>query len=54
MQLYRGTPEPENRPVKREFPCVFFSPGFDYAAEYAAGEESGTKTATWRSQKQGW
>lgn len=49
MKLYRGTPEPESQPRKREHPCVFFSPDWDYAATYAAGEVTG-----WNRGMTGW
>lgn len=39
MILYRGTPVPEEALRPREYACVFFSPKFDYAADYALGKQ---------------
>jgi len=41
MILFRGTWGSERKPRPRQFECVFFSPTFEYAAGYAAGEMSG-------------
>jgi len=34
MILYRGTPQPESVARPREYACAFFSPDFEYAAQY--------------------
>lgn len=34
MILYRGTPVPESTPRAKAYACPFFSPDFEYAAEY--------------------
>lgn len=44
MLLYRGTPVPQMAPVSSEHECVFFSPDYDYAVEYAVGERSEGKS----------
>lgn len=41
MILYRGTWSPEERAAPREYPCVYFTPDFSDAVNYAAGEKSG-------------
>lgn len=38
MLLYRGTSEPQEVPLSQKYECVFFSPDFTYAADYAVGE----------------
>jgi len=41
MLLYRGTPEPECEPRPRDFPCIYFTPSFAVARDYAAGPAPG-------------
>lgn len=41
MILYRGTWSPEKKPAPRAYACVFFTPNFDYAVDFAAWEQSG-------------
>lgn len=37
MIVYRGTPKPEIFPAHRAYLCVFFTPSFDLAVDFASG-----------------
>lgn len=47
MKAFRGTWGPESRPVKGEYPCVYFAKTMKVAVEYAAGEDSPDPKRGW-------